>query len=856
MTLKNILFQLHWLLGISAGIVLAVVGVSGAMLSFEDDILRSINAGVMTVEPRADPPLTPVELLARVRAAHPDRTVTMLTVSSETDRAVRLSFAPPPGAATGGGRGPRGETRFADPYTAELLGQPRGQEFFRLTMQIHRWLAAGDVGKQIVGASTVALVYLCLSGLYLRWPRKTLDWRAWLTLDLARKGRSFLWGLHSLIGTWVLLLYLLAGLTGLYWSYEGYRDFLYWATGATRPNAPGRAPASDDAASDPAEVSEPDIAAAWATFQDVTDDRFSTATLRIPERPGQPLQISYQDLDPPHERATNTLILDPVSGTVRQHRRYADLPVGQQIMTSILPLHSGSFFGRTGLILMMLASLGMPLFVVTGWMLYLDRRRKRRAAHAAARGVGLPRGDSADGNVLVAFASQSGTAEQLAWQTAGLLRSGGLSVAVEPLARISTAQLAGVDRAMFVVSTFGEGEPPDEARSFMRTVMGQTTALAHLSYGLLAMGDRRFAEFCGFGRALDGWLRRQGARALFDRVEADDADAGALRHWQHHLRRLAGTTDQPDWAPPPYEQWRLVERRLLNPGCPWPTYHIALVAADPARAQWTAGDIAEIGPRHAADRITDFTAAAGLEGDALVTVNGGGERLADLLARSLLPQPDDIAGLSPQAAADRLEPLPHREYSIASIPEDGRLHLLVRQMRDTDSRLGLGSGWLTEFARIDDPVALRIRRNPSFHPPADDRPLILIGNGTGLAGLRAHLKQRACLSHRRNWLIFGERHGAHDFYYRDEIERWQAEGLLERLDLAFSRDQAERIYVQRRLRDAAPAVRGWIAAGAAVYVCGSLQGMAPGVEEALVALVGTERLEQMAKDGRYRRDVY
>ena len=177
-------------------------------------------------------------------------------------------------------------------------------------------------------------------------------------------------------------------------------------------------------------------------------------------------------------------------------------------------------------------------------------------------------------------------------------------------------------------------------------------------------------------------------------------------------------------------------------------------------------------------------------------------------------------------------------------------------MRGPDGDLGLGSGWLTHVARLGDEIDLRLRSNRNFHAPDDDRPMILIGNGTGLAGLRALLKARLAAGRHRNWLVFGERQAAHDWFCRAEIEGWRDAGQLERLDAVFSRDQEERRYVQHLLREQAHMVRAWTDAGAAVYVCGSLQGMAGGVDEALRDILGDARLQQLLHDGRYRRDVY
>ena len=299
-------------------------------------------------------------------------------------------------------------------------------------------------------------------------------------------------------------------------------------------------------------------------------------------------------------------------------------------------------------------------------------------------------------------------------------------------------------------------------------------------------------------------MAARAAQPLFDRVDVDNGDAAALRHWQHHLGLLAGRGDLPDWETPAYEPWRLQGRERLNPDSQGgPCYLLTL--APPSGAAPLAGR------RHCRDRPAPRT---------------------------------------------RRELLPHREYSIASLPADGALQLLVRQMRGPDGDLGLGSGWLTHVARLGDEIDLRLRSNRNFHAPDDDRPMILIGNGTGLAGLRALLKARLAAGRHRNWLVFGERQAAHDWFCRAEIEGWRDAGGIERLDAVFSRDQEERRYVQHLLREQAGTVRAWIDAGAAVYVCGSLQGMAGGVDDALRDILGDARLQQMQHDGRYRRDVY
>jgi sulfite reductase (NADPH) flavoprotein alpha-component len=428
------------------------------------------------------------------------------------------------------------------------------------------------------------------------------------------------------------------------------------------------------------------------------------------------------------------------------------------------------------------------------------QRRKRRAAEQAAAAL-TP---SADGETpwVVAFASQTGFAEELAWQTARALHTGGVSVRVLPLSHLDAGELVAARRVLFIASTTGEGDPPDDCAAFVRQVLAAQPVLGELHYGLLALGDHEYRNYCAFGRRLDDWLKSCGAQPMFDRVEVDNGSATSLSEWQHHVARSAGTSDLPDWQAPAFERWRLARRVHLNPGSAGgPAFHVELepMAALP---DWQSGDLVQM-------RVPD---------------------------------------------ADDETP---REYSIASLPADGRVHLLVRQQRREDGSLGAASGWLTERGEIGSELALRLRAHRNFRLGDNaGRPLILIGNGTGLAGLRGHLKARASNGRGRNWLVFGERQQAHDFHYRDEIAGWQADGLLERADIVFSRDEAQRPYVQDRLRDASKEVQRWIDDGAAIYVCGSLQGMAQGVDAALEEIVGREGVQQLVESGRYRRDVY
>lgn len=378
--MKRYCLQLHRLLGVTAGAVLAVMGVTGALLSFEHGLLRWLNPGVMTVTPLPMGPLPPRELLARIQGAVREKRVIGMELSVHPEDAVRVRFTAQlresnsrqPQAVRQGDGSRGGEWRYVDPYTGAILGEAWGQSFFRSVMEMHRRLVLGDVGKAITGASTLALVVLCLSGLYLRWPRSMWKWRAWLKINTTLKGRSFLWHLHAVTGTWVLLLYLLVAVTGLFWSYAWYRNSVFALTGASPPNREGVSLATP--ITDP-----PDLALLWPVFLRESGG-FSTATVTFPERLTQAVEIRYLATSSPHERAFNSIVLHPTSGAVLRHDRYPERSVGAKLVNSVFAFHSGGFWGTPGIVIMMVASLSMPLFAVTGWLLYLTRRAKTSAS--------------------------------------------------------------------------------------------------------------------------------------------------------------------------------------------------------------------------------------------------------------------------------------------------------------------------------------------------------------------------------------------------------------------------------------------------------------------------------------------
>ena len=218
---------------------------------------------------------------------------------------------------------------------------------------------------------------------------------------------------------------------------------------------------------------------------------------------------------------------------------------------------------------------------------------------------------------------------------------------------------------------------------------------------------------------------------------------------------------------------------------------------------------------------------------------------------------------SPQQLTTLLRPLPPRYYSIASSRKSvgEEAHLLVAGVRyETHGRqrAGVTSIDLNERRKSGDKLDVFLRPNPHFRLPADpSRPMIMIGPGTGVAPFRGFMQEREATGARgKNWLVFGHRNFMHDFLYQLEWQDWIKEGLLTRLDVAFSRDQPEKRYVQHTLWESRNELLGWVADGAAIYVCGDMAAMAKDVNDMLTTILGKEQLDKIRRDGRYLRDVY
>ncbi|MET3481656.1 PepSY-associated TM helix domain-containing protein [Methylobacterium sp. 1973] len=391
-SLRTLLFRLHWALGLTAGLVLALMGLTGALMSYEEALTAFANRDRLEVTPGARTALSPATLAARIDAQAGGRIANVLTLSDDPRASVHVRFARDPETRA------RPPAAYADPYDGTLLGPVRLEGAFTTVRDLHRWLllpgGSKGWGRTITGACTLALLAFLGTGLYLRWPR-IHRWRIWLKPALSRPGRPRWWSLHAVVGTWLLPVYLVIALSGLTWSYPSFKD------GATRllagaPDAgkPAR-PAGSKAAGRPVDAGADGGAAvdrAWADFRARTGDAAGTAVLTLPGADTKAIRIRWlpKGVDAPSAR--NEERYDPLTGALLASERATDAPLGRRLLDNILEVHRGRFFGDLVALLFCIAALAMPGFAATGLTLYVLRRRagaRRRAAEPEAPAVAV-----------------------------------------------------------------------------------------------------------------------------------------------------------------------------------------------------------------------------------------------------------------------------------------------------------------------------------------------------------------------------------------------------------------------------------------------------------------------------------
>lgn len=518
--------------------------------------------------------------------------------------------------------------------------------------------------------------------------------------------------------------------------------------------------------------------------------------------------------------------------------------------------------------------------------------------------------------LTILFGTESGNAETLAAQARKAAAKLGFAPKVIDMADFTPAQAATTENLLIVASTWGEGDPPQRAVDFYEALMADDAPrFEKTRFAVLALGDRAYAQFCEIGRKIDERLAALGGARITDRIDCDvDFETAATGWLDATLERLnaeVGIKDATasvihvDFARPgadapsrarPFEAEITEHARLTGSRSTSDTHHVA-VSLEGSGIAYEPGDSLGVVPSNdpaLADAVLDV---AGLSDNA--TLRGAlierldittltGKQIEDFARETgIQPPPAEWAAgrqiidllelapgkLSPEQLTALLRPLPPRYYSIASsrkaVGEEA--HLLVAGLRYAShgrERTGVASLDITARHREGDKLKVFLRSNPHFRLPTDnDRPIIMVGPGTGLAPFRGFLQEREAVgAGGRNWLVFGHRNYTHDFLYQLELQDWLKSSLLTRLDVAFSRDQPEKRYVQDTLWDARFDLYAWLKEGAALYVCGDASAMAKDVHATLLRILADQgrqdeagakaELDAIRRDGRYLRDVY
>jgi sulfite reductase (NADPH) flavoprotein alpha-component len=516
--------------------------------------------------------------------------------------------------------------------------------------------------------------------------------------------------------------------------------------------------------------------------------------------------------------------------------------------------------------------------------------------------------------LTVLYATESGNSEKLAGDVAKSARKMGLKPSLVDMADLDVASLSGVKKLIVIAATWGEGEPPARAiRAYKELMSDAAPRLDGVEFGVLALGDTAYVEFCAIGKALDERLAALGAKRVADRVDCDLDFAEPAAMW------ISGTlkTLAPEVAPdakviavdfgaktaPNLEmvEAEVTETINLNSSrSDKETYHLELTFDSPAPA-YKPGDsldlYAENDPAYVdallmAARVSDAALRADfiksrdvttLSFKTVETYAGFGQRYLKgmiesgaakswIAGRQLIDLVQEFpVSLDAEKLRALTRPLAPRAYSIASSRAEvgEEAHLLISAVRYSThnrARKGVASNYaagLKKGAR----VRVKLKPNKHFALPAGERDIIMVGPGTGVAPFRAFVQERrASAAKGRNWLFFGDRTFTHDFLYQTEWQDALKDGGLARMDVAFSRDTPEKIYVQHRLWEKRADLIAWLDGGANFYVCGDMNAMAKDVRATLVRAyadvksISPEAAEQavasLERDKRYQQDVY
>ncbi|QOT11815.1 assimilatory sulfite reductase (NADPH) flavoprotein subunit [Paenibacillus sp. JNUCC32] len=546
---------------------------------------------------------------------------------------------------------------------------------------------------------------------------------------------------------------------------------------------------------------------------------------------------------------------------------------------------------------------------------------------------------SAPKEVTVLYGSQTGNGHGLSKKLSKKLEEVGLQVTMSSMSDFKPNNLKKLQNLLIIVSTHGEGEPPDNAIPFYEFLHGKRAPqVENLQYSVLALGDTSYEFFCQTGKDFDKRLEELGGKRLTPRVDCDvDFDesaaewmnqvllslneAGAGSSAVEHVSAVALTdsTESEYSRSNPFQAEILENLNLNGRGSERETRHIE-ISLEGSNLQYEPGDSLGIYPENHPQLVDDLIAEMGWNADEAVVVNKSGEArtLRDALLRHyeitvltkpLIEQAAKLSGseelrkllepgheqelrayieerdlldlvqdygLQQVAASDFvsiLRKIPARLYSIASsskaFPDE--VHVTVRTVRyeaHGRNRYGVCSVQLAERLEAGDSLPVYIQHNPNFKLPENpDTPIIMIGPGTGVAPFRAFLGEREETgAEGKSWLFYGDQHFTTDFLYQIEWQRWLKDGVLTRMDVAFSRDTDKKVYVQHRMLESSKELYQWLQEGACVYVCGDEKKMAHDVHSALGSILeqeggmspeeAAEYLTLMQQQKRYQRDVY
>ncbi|SFH80672.1 sulfite reductase (NADPH) flavoprotein alpha-component [Bradyrhizobium sp. Gha] len=466
LTIKAALLQLHSIAGLLLALLLSLIALTGAIMSFEDEIVDHLNAGIMQVAPRTTPALTPDELVARLKAVPDAGKVAAITLSSDPSRAVHIRFARDE-------QGSRPSSFYVDCYDGHVLGVPRGEDFFATVRRLHRWLLIpGDAngwGRRITGVAALGLIVMVISGFVLRWPRRASSLKMWLKPNLGLSGRGLHRSLHLVVGTWVLPIYLLMTLTGLWYSFEAYKDGVLWllsrphvAAAKMQPKQPHPA-----ARSEPAQSIGFDRA--WSAFRE-ENDGFAKAQLTLPAGPGTVMRIRSWPKDATRESMRDEFRIDAVTGEVISAERYADKTLGEKTIAGVLDIHRGAVLGWPGKLMFMIAAALMPLFALTGMLLYLSRRKLRASRQRATLGDNAA--DRTGERQVAALSDTKGKLDRIELRQVGQIAGVPQRLALaEPDGQggIAEASLDGADQRREAARLTGDGPfAPDQVQAAQR----------------------------------------------------------------------------------------------------------------------------------------------------------------------------------------------------------------------------------------------------------------------------------------------------------------------------------------------------------------------------------------------------